>query len=286
MKYCFRALALALGACAVSLAAHAATVSIVGTRTELDNIATGFSTAGDTVTRYGDWSSLTASQLAAIFGSDIVWEGDIFNSIPVSTQTMMRAFVEGNGGLLLTAERPCCESHNAGVQAIGRALTGDAGLMVGGLGYDLYDHTFSNSPTTILTDPNNIRGQEAQHNGPGRVEPTGGVASDACFIQSVTPATFCTAAAWGPDLLTGDAGRLIIYGDINSQPSLVGNYNAEQFENLRKFLLAGFSGGGDVCVDQPNLPGCGGSGSVPEPVSLALLGVGFVALRVARCRSR
>jgi hypothetical protein len=266
--------------------ASAAVISIVGTRAELSTIQAEFVVFGDTVTRYNtDWNSLTGAQLDAIFASDVVWEGDIFAAIPGAVQTRMVNYVNGNGGLFLTAERPCCDVHNDDIQVVGRALTGDTGLLIGNLGVDIFGHQFSNSPTTILTDPKDIRGQAAQHNGPGRVEPTGGVLSNACFIGSGNP-QICTAAAWGPDVLVNSVGRLVIYGDINSQPSLVDNFNGDQFENIRKFLLAGFTGGGSVCDTNPNLPGCTPNGNVPEPASLALLAIGLAGLGVMRRKQR
>lgn len=274
---------LALTAMLLPGAASAANISVVGSRFELDTISGAFSSYGDTVTRYGDWSSLTSTQLNSIFTSDIVWEGDIFNSVSSDVQSRMIAYVQGNGGLFLTAERPCCDLHNNGLQEVGRILTGDNGLLVGNLGFDLFGHVFSSSPTTILTAPNDIRGQAAQHNGPGRVEPTGGMNSDACFM--VSGGSTCSAAAWGPDALVDPFGRLVIYGDINSQPSLVDNFNGDQFENIRQFLLAGFTGGGDVCLTNPNLPGCNGN-NVPEPGTLALTALGFMILARKRVKTQ
>ncbi|MCB1688155.1 MAG: PEP-CTERM sorting domain-containing protein [Halioglobus sp.] len=263
---------------------NAAVISLVGTRSELATIEQGFIAAGDTTTRYGDWSSLSAAQLNDIFMSDIVWEGDIFNGISNDVQSRMTNFVGSNGGLFLTAERPCCETHNAAIQQIGRDLTGDLGLLVGGLGFDVFDHVFSNSPTTILTDPFDIRNQPAQHNGPGRVQPTGGVNSDACFTVSNPGNPVCTAAAWGPDVLVDNMGRLVIYGDINSQPSLVNNFNSEQFLNIRSFLLAGFTGGEDTCDTNPNLPGCPTT-DIPVPGTLALMSLGSLLLFWRRRRA-
>lgn len=278
----------ALSVC-MAVPVYAANIAVVGPRSELNTISTEFTNSfGDTVTRYNTgWASLTNAQLDQIFSSDIVWEGNIFASIPGAVQTRMQNYVNSNGGLFLTGERSCCEAHNAGIQAVARALTGDNGILIGGLP-DLFGHAFSNSPTTILTDPNDIRGQTALHNGPGRVQPTGGINSDACF--TVSEGTTCTAAAWGPDVLAGNMGRLVVYGDINSQPSLVSQFNGDQFENIRSFLLAGFSGGGDVCDDNPNLPGCDDPGdppddpSVPVPGTLGLLGLGLIGVAYSRRR--
>jgi hypothetical protein len=274
----------------VALPVQAANIAIVGSRAELNTIESEFMNSfGDTVTRYNTgWSGLSNAQLDSIFSADIVWEGDIFAAIPAAVQTRMESYVNNNGGLFLTAERSCCETHNGGIQTVARNLTGDNGILIGGLP-DLFGHAFSLSPTTILTDPNDITGQPALHNGPGRVQPTGGINSDACF--TVSEGTTCTAAAWGPDVLVNNMGRLVVYGDINSQPSLVSQFNGDQFENIRKFLLAGFSGGGDVCDENPNLPGCDGNGqeppddpSVPVPGTLGLLGLGLIGLALGRRR--
>lgn len=286
-KYKFSAVfAVMFSALTIVSSASAGVVSIVGNRFELNTIASEFTSYGDTVVRYNvGWSSLTSAQLDDIFASDIVWEGDIFAPISAGVQNRMATFVDNNGGLFLTGERPCCESHNNGVEALARNVTNDSSILVGDLGFDLFSHTFSNSPTTILTAPNDIRGQAAQHNGPGRVTLSGGSTNDACFTVSKVSASstvdYCTAAAWGPDELRNSQGRLVVYGDINSQPSLVNNFGGDQFENIREFLLAGFTGGQDVCLTNPNLPGC--SQGVPAPAGgLFLLGLG--ALMVSRRR--
>lgn len=264
---------------------NAALISLVGTRGELASIEQGFIAAGDTTVRYGDWASLSATQLDSVFSSDIVWEGDIFSGISSGIQTRMSNYVGSNGGLFLTAERPCCETHNDAIQQIARDLTGDAGLLVGDLGFDVFGHVFSGSPTTILTDPFDIRNQPAQHDGPGRVQPTGGVNSDACFMISNPADPVCTAAAWGPDVLTDDKGRLVVYGDINSQPSLVSNFDSQQFLNIRSFLLAGFTGGSDTCITNPNLPGCPPVTDMPEPGTLALMSLGSLLILWRRRRT-
>ncbi len=121
------------------------------------------------------------------------------------------------------------------------------------------------------------------HNGPGRVQPTGGINNNACF--TISEGTTCTAAAWGPDVLLGGVGRLVVYGDVNSQPSLVNSYNGDQFENIRSFLLAGFTGGADVCDNNPNLPGCSPA-TVPAPSIIVLLSLGLLGLVYNRNRKQ
>ncbi|MEZ5525122.1 MAG: PEP-CTERM sorting domain-containing protein [Pseudomonadales bacterium] len=272
---------------------YAATVAVIGSRFEMQVVADAFSNDfGDTATRYNSgWSGLSEAQLDEIFSADIVWEADVFASIPANVQSRMQNFVDNNGGLFLTAERPCCELHNDSIQALARTLTGDNGILIGDDGDRNGPHIFSNSPTTILTDPNDIRNSPAVFDAPGRVSPTDGINSDACFIIS-NPRPECAAAAWGPDLLVNNMGRLVIYGDIDSQDSLTSDLNGQQFENIRSFLLAGFSGGGDVCDENPNLPGCedngggdnGGDNRVPTPGTLGLLGLGLIGVAYSRKR--
>jgi hypothetical protein len=285
LKY-FTAAALSF---AIVMPVSAATVAVIGTRGEMQDVTDAFSNDfGDTATRYSSsWSGLSEAQLNAIFSADIVWEADVFSSIPANVATRMENFVNNNGGLFLTAERPCCEAHNASIQTLARTLTGDNGILIGLDGDRNGPHAFSNSPTTILTDPNDIRNSTAVFDAPGRVSPTDGINSDACFIIS-NPRPECAAAAWGPDLLANNQGRLVIYGDIDSQDSLTSDLNGWQFENIRSFLLAGFSGGGDVCDDNPNLPGCNGDGGddggngVPVPGTFGLLGLGLIGIAYGR----
>lgn len=271
---------------------HAATVAVIGTRGEMQTVRDAFANDfGDTATRYASsWSGLSSAQLDEIFSADIVWEADVFSSIPAAVQTRMSNFVNNNGGLFLTAERPCCEAHNASIQTLTRSLTGDNGILIGLDGDRNGPHVFSNTPSTILTDPNDIRNSQAVFGAPGRVSPTGGINSDACFIIA-NPRPECAAAAWGPDVLVGNMGRIVVYGDIDSQDELTTGLNGQQFENIRSFLLAGFSGGGDVCDENPNLPGCEedpddppDDPSVPVPGTLGLLGLGLIAVAYSRRR--
>lgn len=273
--------AIAVSTVLVANLANAAVISIVGSRFEGDSIQAGFESFGDTVTRYtSTWNSYTDAQLADIFSADIVWDVDVFGSFDSNVANFMTSFVNGNGGLWLTGERACCETHNTSIQNFARVVTGDTGLIVGGLGRDLFGHSFSTSPTTILTGPNDIRGQSALHNGPGQVVPTGGISSNACF--TVSEGNICTAAAWGPDELVGNSGRLIVYGDVNSQPSLVSENNGDQFENMREFLLAGFSGGVDVCITNPNLPGCTPPNSANAPSMAVMIGLSVLIFGLRR----
>lgn len=260
-------------------------VYVVGERSELNTIATAFQNLGDTVVRVNqNWEALSEAQLDAVFSGDVIWEGSIFSGLSAGVQARMIDYVNSDRGLMLTAERPCCEAKNASIQTVARTLTNDVDLLIGGLGSDLFGHNFSNSPTTILTGPNDIRGQVVQMDGPGRVQPTGGVNSNACFVTSGAARDFCSAAAWGADVLANNVGRLIVYGDINSQPGLVSQFNSEQFINMREFLLTGFSGGIDVCIANPTLSGCQAVTPVSAPSTIALLSLGLLMGGVARKR--
>ena len=55
--------------------AQAATVGIIGTRTELDVVQTEFEARGDTVMRFSSWAGLDASDLMMLESKDIIWEG-------------------------------------------------------------------------------------------------------------------------------------------------------------------------------------------------------------------
>lgn len=274
-------LLLVASALLMSLPSYSAVVYVVGSRGELNTISSAFEAADDTVVRLNQsWDTLSSAQLDAVFSADVIWEGEIFSALNGDVQNRMIDFVNGNGGLMLTAERSCCELKNASIQTVARTLTGDTDLVIGGLGRDLFGHNFSDSPTTILTEPHDIRGQQVQMNGPGIVMPTGGVTSDACFVTSGADRDFCSAAAWGADLLSEELGRLIVYGDINSQPGLVTEFASQQFLNMREFLLTGFSGGGDVCLDNPSLPGCQVQG-VSTPGTLGIMSLGLLIVGAA-----
>jgi hypothetical protein len=266
----------AVASAAIAAPALAANVAVIGSRGELNAVAAAFTAKGDTVTRYAtNWSSLAPADFTLLATQDIIWEGSVFETLSASTLTFITNFVTNGGGFFGTPERPCCEAHNASLQSVIRDLTGDNSILIGGLGFDLFGHTFSNTPSTILTDPDDIRGISIPMDGPGRVLP-GDNAPDACFVESDAAKT-CTAAAWGPDVLSmGVTGRVVYYGDIDSQDTLAVQDDGILFGNIREFLLAGFSGGG----------GGGGGDPVPTPAAAALFGAGLLGLALVRRRRR
>ena len=221
--------------------------------------------------RFSSWAGLDASDLMMLESKDIIWEGDVFAPISGANQTFVQNFVANGGGFFGTPERPCCETHNDSLESIIRSITGDNSILIGDLGFDLFDHNFANTPSTILTDPHDITGITIPMDGPGRVLP-GDNAPNACFVESDVSNT-CTAAAWGPDVLPMSVnGRVVYYGDINSQGDLATQDGGVLFDNVRSFLLTGFSSGGPP--------------QVPVPATLLLISGGGLALSLLARRRK
>jgi hypothetical protein len=234
-------------------------------------------TFGDTLTVINSWN-LAPTDLSSY---DIVWDGGFLSNPGATIAQNVVNYVNGGGGFYGQTERPCCETHNDWVEGIFKTLTGDNAMQFGGAGDSPSGATgtFLFPDTTILLDPNDIRGTNFDISAPGQL-----FVSDPSkvFAAQLGPGGFNIGVAYATEDLVNNAGRIVTISDIDWLSGIDAD-EARALENVRSFLLAGRSLP-PGCGQDPNLPGCEPPGEVPVPNTLMLIALGLFGLRAGRRR--
>lgn len=239
-------------------------------------------TFGDALDILNSWSDAPTD----MSGYDIVWDGGFFSDPGAVVAQNVIDFVNGGGGFYGQTERPCCETHNTWVQGIFSTLTGDDAMQFGGAGDSPSGATgtFLTPDTTILVDPNDIRGTTFNISAPGQL-----FVSDLSKVFAAQLDVdgnidgFNIGVAYATSDLVNNAGRIVTISDIDWLSGIDAD-EANALENIRSFLLAGESLP-PGCGENPDLPECQPDPDpdpVPEPSTLAVLALGLLGLRFCR----